>query len=418
MQTALPGKRFALRRLLAAWCLVTGGLVLHAPVLAQGAVPVAKAAAVSGPAGKTNLLRPGKKAAPANAKADQVADHPSSGNPRIVSFRNSAFPYDGLIPVEKKAFLDVVETSGRRGHTSPRGGISWEDTTFSDRRTLLYVPKNFDIQRPGVIIVFFHGNQAILGRDVMGRQAVPQQVAESGLNAVLVAPQLAVNALDSSAGHFWDDGFFARFLDEAATKLGEIQGAGSTEKFRAMPVVVVAYSGGYLPAIFALEVGGTGGRVHGVILLDALFGEVERYARWIGQHGAQTFFFSAWSASSAEPNAQLRKQVLGAFPGLVNVLPPSLEPGAIAFQPSAGSTHNDFVTRAWIANPLKAALGRVSEFRRAGSLPVAAPAAGARPGKAAPGGETKVPWYGILNPTAPRPLDQQLAPPLELRQDH
>ena len=80
----------------------------------------------------------------------------------------------------------------RRGHTSPRGGIYWEDKTYSDQRVLLHIPKGFDPRRPALMIVFFHGNEATLARDVRDRQQVPRQVAESGLNAVLVAPQFAV----------------------------------------------------------------------------------------------------------------------------------------------------------------------------------------------------------------------------------
>ena len=113
-------------------------------------------------------------------------------------------------------FLDAADGE-RHGHTSLRGGIYWEDQTYSDRRVLLYIPKGFDPRRPALIVVFFHGNGATLARDVRDRQQVPRQVAESGLNAVLVAPQFAVDALDSSAGRFWEPGVFAQFLARPGT---------------------------------------------------------------------------------------------------------------------------------------------------------------------------------------------------------
>ena len=75
-----------------------------------------------------------------------------------------------------------------------RGGTYWEDQTYSDQRVLLHIPKGFDPRRPALMVVFFHGNEATLERDVRNRQAVPRQITESGLNAVLVAPQFAVNA--------------------------------------------------------------------------------------------------------------------------------------------------------------------------------------------------------------------------------
>jgi hypothetical protein len=44
------------------------------------------------------------------------------------------------------------------------------------------------------------------------------------VNAVLVAPQFAVNAADSSAGKFWEPNGFKRFLDEAAIQLARMYG--------------------------------------------------------------------------------------------------------------------------------------------------------------------------------------------------
>ena len=74
--------------------------------------------------------------------------------------------------------------------------------------------RHFDARKPGVIVVFFHGNGATLERDVRDRQMVPQQISDSGVNAVLLAPQLAVDAADSSAGKFWQPGGLKRFVDE------------------------------------------------------------------------------------------------------------------------------------------------------------------------------------------------------------
>jgi len=110
----------------------------------------------------------------------------------LASFENSAFPYHGMIPNyqetgKTRPFMDV-DDNGRLGHSSPRGGIHWEDQTYSDRSVLLAAPQSFDPSKGGVIIVFFHGNNATLSRDVIARQQIVRQLADSGLNAVLVAP--------------------------------------------------------------------------------------------------------------------------------------------------------------------------------------------------------------------------------------
>ena len=131
------------------------------------------------------------------------------------------------------------------------------------------------------MVVFFHGNNATLARDVVERQQTVRQLAQANLNAVLVAPQMAVDARDSSAGNFWRAGAFAQFLDEADAKLAALYPQASRAAFRRMPVILVAYSGGYLPAAYSLAYGGAGDRIRGVVLLDALYGEPDKFARWI-----------------------------------------------------------------------------------------------------------------------------------------
>jgi len=91
---------------------------------------------------------------------------------RLVNFDNSPFPYAGEIPESGKPFLDVV-SGDRRGHTSPRGGVYWEDRAYSDRHVLLFIPKKFDPHQPVVLVVYLHGNLVRLERDIRHRQQVP-----------------------------------------------------------------------------------------------------------------------------------------------------------------------------------------------------------------------------------------------------
>jgi hypothetical protein len=118
---------------------------------------------------------------------------------------------------QQEARSSTSKNGSKRGHTSLRGEVYWEEPTYSDRRSLLYLPPGFDPQRPVLIVLYFHGQGATLERDVIARQAVPRQIAETGQNIALVAPQLAVDAADSSAGNFWKPGHFAAYVDEAAS---------------------------------------------------------------------------------------------------------------------------------------------------------------------------------------------------------
>ena len=232
--------------------------------------------------------------------------------PTLVPFKTSPFPYEGKIPAEGTWFLDY-EKNGRRGHTSPRGSLHLEEEAYNDKRSLLYLPAGFDLSRPdqALIVVFFHGNYAQLQRDVEERQRVPQQLAASGLNAALVVPQFAVNIADSSAGNFWQHDIFKQYLAEAAEHLAKLRGDPCTRAiFDRLGVVLVAYSGGYDPAAYALAVGGADSRIRGVILLDALYGETDKFDKWIdGSIGRDSsgFFFSAYSDSSRAENTALRR---------------------------------------------------------------------------------------------------------------
>lgn len=281
----------------------------------------------------------------------------------LTEFDNSAFPYRGDIPEKNLPFLDAAD-GDRRGHIAPRGGVYWEET-YSDRHVLLSIPKGFDPKKPALIVLYFHGNLAKLARDVRDRQQVPRQVAESGLNAVLVAPQLALDALDSSAGRFWEPGFFARFLDEAAARLAKLYGNESAHAaFANAPVVMVAYSGGYLPAIWSVYAGGANERVRGMILLDALFAESDKLAAWLAAR-PPAFFVSAYTKLVREENDALQKLLVEQKVQFRQSLPPRLTEGSVVFIANGDEiVHNDFVTKAWIDAPIKALLARVPGYSR------------------------------------------------------
>jgi hypothetical protein len=302
---------------------------------------------------------------PAAATGRRAAATP----PTLVPFQVSPFPYDGMIPSDDKPFLDYQQ-EGKRGHTSPRGHLHLETDAYFDKQSLVYLPPGFDLSRPALIVVFFHGNFARLRQDVVLRQRVPAQLVESGLNAALVAPQFAVNIADSSAGWFWQPGVFNRYLAEAAVHLAALRGEPCTEAlFNRLGVVLVAYSGGYDPAAYALDVGGAGDRVRGVILLDALFGESDRFERWVEHATSESdpgFFFSAYSNSS-RPENRLLESALAAHNLKVEDALHSLRlrQGSINFLFAGNDiAHKDFVTDAWVRDPLRTVLAAIEGYRR------------------------------------------------------
>jgi hypothetical protein len=281
------------------------------------------------------------------AREDQTA---------LIGLKSSAFPYLGNNPRTDEPFLNVAK-GDRRGHRSYGGRVYWQDETYNDNRVLMHVPEHFDVRKPGVIVVFFHGNGATLERDVRDRQLVPQQISDSGVNAVLLAPQLAVDAADSSAGKFWQPGGLKRFVAESTDHLARLYGdPGAAKAFANMPVVIVGYSGGFLPAAWSLEVGGLGNRVRGVFLLDAVYGELDKFASWI-ENNRSGFFVSAYTRYTKRHDRELMQILKDKGIAISEDMDGPLRPGSAVFvETPEGVTHRDYVTHAWTENPVKEVL--------------------------------------------------------------
>lgn len=278
----------------------------------------------------------------------------------LVGLKSSAFPYLGNNPRTDEPFLNITK-GDRRGHRSYGGKVYWQDETYNDNRVLMHVPDNFDIRKPGVIVVFFHGNGATLERDVRDRQLVPQQISDSGVNAVLLAPQLAVDAADSSAGKFWQPGGLKRFITESADHLARLYGDPRTARdFANMPVILVGYSGGFVPTAWSLEVGGLGNRVRGVFLLDAVYGELDKFASWI-EKNRTGFFVSAYTRYTQRHDQELMQMLKEKGIAISDDLDGPLRPGSVVFVKTPdGVTHRDYVTRAWTDNPVREVLVKMA----------------------------------------------------------
>jgi hypothetical protein len=279
---------------------------------------------------------------------------------RLVSMKSSAFPYFGANPASESPFLNISK-GDRRGHRSYSGRVYWQDETYSDSRVLVHIPENFDAYKPGVIVVFFHGNGATLERDVRDRQLVPQQISDSGVNAVLLAPQMAVDAADSSAGKFWQPGGFKRFMTESVDNLARLYGdPAAARAFASMPIVIVGYSGGFLPTAWSLEVGGISDRVRGVVLLDAIYGELDKFASWIENHRSG-FFVSSYTHYTARRDRELMQMLREKGVTVREAMDRPLRPGSVVFvQTGDGITHRDYVTQAWTKNPIEEVLVKMA----------------------------------------------------------
>jgi hypothetical protein len=151
---------------------------------------------------------------------------------------------------------------------------------------------------------------------------------------------------------------------EAGERLTRLYGdprVGRT--FANMPIIIVAYSGGYLSAATSIERGGLKNRIQGVVLLDALYGELDGFASWIGSNRSG-FFVSSWTHSTQRRNAQLEEMLADRDVSLGHALAMNRLDGKVVFLPGDdGIRHRDFVNHAWADKPIKDILDRLPEYR-------------------------------------------------------
>jgi hypothetical protein len=336
------------------------------------AATIAPPVRVAAPAKAATVAPPVRVVAVAGATPQLAALHPASDavTPRVpvniaaktslVDFETAPFPYHGNMPGSDRPFLNAGE-EGHRGHINFHGHVFWESETYNDDRVLLHIPPGFDPKRPAVMVVFFHGHGADLERDVRNRQRLPEQITAAGANAVLVAPQFAFDAADSSAGKFWEPDGFRRFLDEAAQKLAKMYGDPRiTATFVNMPIVIVAYSGGFGPTLAVLDHGGVGSRVRGLVLLDALYDGIDTFADWIANNRS-AFFVSAYTPYTEHHNADLEHRLSERSVPYGSELRSNHLQGMVTFLPAGDVSHRDFVTHAWADNPVTDILARMDD---------------------------------------------------------
>ena len=283
---------------------------------------------------------------------------------QLIAFDASAFPYAGTVPETNKPFLDVRQGK-RRGHTTSRGDVYWEDPTYHDRRSLLHLPAGYTAALPGLIVLFLHGQGATLERDVLARQGIARQVDESGQNVALVAPQLALDALDSSAGNFWRPGHFARYIDEAAERLMRLYGdRRAGPHFNASPVRAGGLQrrlpvGGLRAGARRRHLSGQGRDPDGRALWRG--GQVRRLGRDAppGRLPAERLH-RLDARGERHPAGDAGEE---AHSPTRTSLPRDLAPGTMTFLSCGGlEMHGDFMTKAWGPDPLAQALAMIPGY--------------------------------------------------------
>ena len=162
----------------------------------------------------------------------------------------------------------------------PAGGAGYRDDTV-----IVFVPSHFRYRtEDGVAaLVHFHGHNTTAERAMVAHE-LREQLADSKQNAILVVPQLAALAADSSCGKLEAAGAFQQLLGEAlatAAREGRTTlGATAFPADAALGTVCIsAHSGGFHAAACCLRGGGVD--VRETYLFDALYADMDVFRDWV-----------------------------------------------------------------------------------------------------------------------------------------
>lgn len=163
---------------------------------------------------------------------------------------------------------------------APFAGLSYGDDTV-----IVFVPRRYRFHATEGVpaLVHFHGHNSSAERAIAAH-ALREQLVDSRQNAVLVVPQLARFAADSSCGRLAQPRGLARLLENALSTAGRLgRSALGESRFpeRAEPgrICVSAHSGGFHAAACSLRSGGVD--VSETYLFDALYAEREVFRDWV-----------------------------------------------------------------------------------------------------------------------------------------
>lgn len=157
---------------------------------------------------------------------------------------------------------------------------------YADPTVLVFIPHHHRVARDAAVstVVHFHGHNTTAERAIVAHQ-LREQLYESKQNAILVVPQLAVMAADSSCGKLEVPGGFARMLGDTLRSLDvasvrNVAGRAALSADASLGrVCISAHSGGYHAAACALRNGGVS--VQETYLFDALYADVDVFRDWV-----------------------------------------------------------------------------------------------------------------------------------------
>jgi hypothetical protein len=182
----------------------------------------------------------------------------------------------GTMIVTTSPFTMFPHEKRATGHTY-EGKSYPADVHYSDRTVAIFVPKGFRAGDATNLVFYFHGWRNNVD-DTFAKFRVAEQLAASGVNAVLVLAEGAKNAPDSFGGKLEETGVFSSLVSDV---LSTLKAHGTIGNTKPGSIVLAGHSGAYRVMAFILTRGGLTANIREVYLFDALYSQSEKFAHWI-----------------------------------------------------------------------------------------------------------------------------------------
>ena len=210
--------------------------------------------------------------------------------------------------VEHTAYGDLITlqlSSAPFPHPVRQNGFTYDgdyfpaDEHYRDSSVAVFIPKGFAAKGSVDLVFFFHGWNTTIDESRTAFDLI-RQFAQSGVNGLLVLPEVASDAPDSFGGKLEETNGFSRLVNELLQRLS---GLGVIPNSTAGNLILAGHSGAWRVIAQILKLGGMTGSIGEVYLFDALYDWMDRYAQWI-ESGNNRFVSVTIPGSVTSQNAQ------------------------------------------------------------------------------------------------------------------